>query len=141
MDNFAAPSKPGLAQVSLSLSSWIFMFLGLIAVRAELHPWVNTILLTVAYPLYIWFMSKNNIVGLISMGSMLAMVIGATLFMTLLLEAMPKSKFSQGLKKNLKEFGKNPKGTGMASLAIVASLAMGALVSYAVTSDNFIRIA
>lgn len=141
MDNIVASSKPGLTQVGLSLSAWIFMFLGLIAVRAELHPWVNTILLTAVYPMYIWFMSKNNIVGLVSMGSMIAMVIGATLFMTLLLEAMPKSKFSQGLKKNLKEFGKKPKETGIASMAIVVSLAMGAVVSYAVTSENFIRIA
>lgn len=141
MDNIVASSKPELTQVGLSLSAWIFMFLGLIVVRAELHPWVNTVLLTAVYPMYIWFMSKNNIMGLISMGSMFAMVIGATLFMTLLLEAMPKSKFSQDLKKNLKEFGKKPKETGIASMAIVVSLAMGAVVSYAVTSENFIRIA
>ena len=73
---------PSITKVGLSLSAWIFMFIGLIAVRAELHPWVNTIILTAVYPMYIWYMSKNNIVGLISQGSIFAMVIGAVLFMT-----------------------------------------------------------
>tara|TARA_Y100000389_G_scaffold139804_1_gene137581 strand:- start:315 stop:710 length:396 start_codon:yes stop_codon:yes gene_type:complete len=128
-----------ISKIAISLSTWIFMYIGLIAVRAELHPWVNTIILTVLYPMYMWYMTRNNIIGVISQGSMFAMVIGATLFMTLLLEAMPKSKFSTGLKKSLKEYGKKPADTLKASIAVAVSLIIGAMVSYAVTSTNFVE--
>jgi hypothetical protein len=135
--NFA---KPSLTQIGISLSSWFVMFIGLLGIRAETHPWMNTIILTVLFPTYIWFMSRNNILGSVSQGAILATVIGAALFMTLLLEAMPKSEFSMNLKKNLKEYGREPKGTAYASMAVAVSLVMGAGVSYAVLGDNFIRI-
>lgn len=129
-----------VSKIAMSLSTWIFMYIGLIAIRAEMHPWVNTIILTAVYPMYLWFMTRNNIMGVISQGSMIATVIGATLFMTLLLEAMPKSKFSSGLKKSLKEYGKKPADTAKASMAVVVSIIMGAIVSYAVTRENFIEV-
>ena len=130
---------PTLPKIAISMSSWIFMYIGLIAIRAELHPWVNTIILAALYPMYIWFMSKNNILGLISQGSILATVIGAILFMTLLLEAMPKSKFSQNLKKSMKEFGKKPKDTAFGSFFIATSIAVGTVVSYMITNRTFIE--
>jgi len=132
-------SKPAITEIGLSLSSWFVLFIGLLGIRAETHPWMNTIILTVLFPAYLWFMSKNNILGSVSQGAILATVIGAALFMTLLLEAMPKSEFSQNLKKNLKEYGREPKGTAYASLAVAVSLIMGAGVSYTVLGDNFIR--
>ena len=133
-------AKPTLGQISISLSTWFVMFVGLLGIRAETHPWMNTIVLTVMFPVYLWFMSRNNILGSVSQGAILATVIGAALFMTLLLEAMPKSQFSMDLKKNLKEYGREPKGTAYASLTIAVSLMIGAGVSYAVLGDNFVRI-
>lgn len=130
--------EPSLSQIGLSVSMWLFMFLGTIIIRAETHEWVNTVMLAVIYPLYIWFMSRNNIVGSISQGAMIATVIAAGLFMTLLLEARAKSSFSLSLKKNLKEFGRKPKGTAYASAAIVGSLIVGIGVSYAVLNKSFI---
>lgn len=134
-------SNPSLAEIGLSLSSWFVMFIGLLGVRAETHPWMNTVILTIMFPLYLWFMSKNNILGSVSQGAILATVIGAALFMTLLLEARKDSEFSKNLKKNLKEYGREPKGTAYASLAVAVSLIVGAGVSYTVLGDNFIRIA
>ena len=134
-------SNPSLAEIGLSLSSWFVMFIGLLGVRAETHPWMNTVILTIMFPLYLWFMSKNNILGSVSQGAILATVIGAALFMTLLLEARKDSGFSKNLKKNLKEYGREPKGTAYASLAVAVSLIVGAGVSYTVLGDNFIRIA
>lgn len=134
-------SNPSLAEIGLSLSSWFVMFIGLLGVRAETHPWMNTVILTIMFPLYLWFMSKNNILGSVSQGAILATVIGAALFMTLLLEARKDSEFSKNLKKNLKEYGRDPKGTAYASLAVAVSLIVGAGVSYTVLGDNFIRIA
>ena len=139
MDANFTTSKPSLVTVGISLSTWIFMYIGLITIRAELHPWVNTVLLTGVYPMYLWYLSKNNMISLLSQGTIIAMVIGALLFMTLLLEAKPKSKFSQKLKKSLKEYGKNPKDTAYASFAIIVSLVMGLGVSYAVRSDKFLN--
>ena len=132
-------SNPSLAEIGLSLSSWFVMFIGLLGVRAETHPWMNTVILTIMFPLYLWFMSKNNILGSVSQGAILATVIGAALFMTLLLEARKDSEFSKNLKKNLKEYGREPKGTAYASLAVAVSLIVGAGVSYTVLGDNFIR--
>lgn len=132
-------SEISYTKLGLSLASWIFMYIGLIALRAETHHWVNTLLLTAVYPMYIWYMSKNNIVGIISPGSMYALVIGSTLFMTLLLEAWPNSKFSTDLKRFIKEYGKNPKDTAMASIAIAVSIGVGAFVSYLVTKQSFIE--
>lgn len=129
---------PSLPKITISMSAWIFMYIGLIAIRAELHPWVNTVILAAVYPMYLWFMSKNNILGLISQGSMIATVIAAVLFMTLLLEAMPKSKFSQTLKKSLKKYGDKPKDTALASFFVAMSIAVGTLVSYMVTGKTFI---
>ena len=130
--------QPSLTQIGLSVSTWFLMFLGTIIIRAETHEWVNTVMLAVIYPLYIWFMSRNNIVGSISQGAMIATVIAAGLFMTLLLEARAKSSFSLSLKKNLKEFGRKPEGTAYASAAIAGSLVVGIGVSYAVLNKNFI---
>ena len=138
MDNNSF-NKPTVSQIGLSLSTWFVMFIGLLGIRAETHPWMNTIILTVLFPLYLWFMSRNNILGSVSQGAILATVIGAALFMTLLLEAMPTSEFSQGLRKNLKSYGREPKGTAYASMAVAVSLVMGAGVSYAVLGENFIR--
>lgn len=129
---------PTLSKITISMSTWIFMYLGLITLRAELHPWVNTIILTVVYPMYIWFMSKNNVLSLISRGSIIATVIAAVLFMTLLLEAMPKSNFSQMLKKSVKSYGKNPKDTALASFFVAMSIAIGFVVSYMITGKTFI---
>ena len=58
--------------IALSLVSWIFMYIGLVIMRFETHHWVNTLMLSAVFPMYIWYMSKNNIVGIISQGSMLA---------------------------------------------------------------------
>ena len=135
MDGNFAPSK---TSVGLSLMSWVFMYIGLIAVRAELHPWVNTIILTVVYPMFLWFMIQNNSLSLVSRGSMIAMVIGAILFMTLLMEAAPKTKMAQNLKKSMKEYGKDPVKTTVASGALFLSLVIGGGVSYLVTGDNFL---
>lgn len=132
-------SKPAMSQIAISLSTWFVMFIGLLGIRAETHPWMNTIILTVLFPLYLWFMSRNNILGSVSQGAILATVIGAALFMTLLLEAMPNSDFSKDLRKNLKSYGRDPKGTAYASMAVAVSLVMGAGVSFAVLGDNFIR--
>ena len=139
-NNNVAFNKPSIAQIGLSLSTWFVMFIGLLAVRAETHPWMNTVILTVLFPLYLWFMSRNNILGSVSQGAILATVIGAGLFMTLLLEARKDSEFSKNLKKNLKEYGRDPKGTAYASLAVAASLMMGAGVSFAVLGDNFLKV-
>lgn len=139
-NNNAAFNKPSIAQIGLSLSTWFVMFIGLLAVRAETHPWMNTVILTVLFPLYLWFMSRNNILGSVSQGAILATVIGAGLFMTLLLEARKDSEFSKNLKKNLKEYGRDPKGTAYASLAVAVSLMMGAGVSFTVLGDNFLRV-
>lgn len=139
-NNNVAFNKPSIAQIGLSLSTWFVMFIGLLAVRAETHPWMNTVILTVLFPLYLWFMSRNNILGSVSQGAILATVIGAGLFMTLLLEARKNSEFSKNLKKNLKEYGRDPKGTAYASLAVAVSLMMGAGVSFAVLGDNFLRV-
>lgn len=139
-NNNAAFNKPSIAQIGLSLSTWFVMFIGLLAVRAETHPWMNTVILTVLFPLYLWFMSRNNILGSVSQGAILATVIGAGLFMTLLLEARKNSEFSMNLKKNLKEYGRDPKGTAYASLAVAVSLMMGAGVSFTVLGDNFLRV-
>lgn len=139
-NNNAAFNKPSIAQIGLSLSTWFVMFIGLLAVRAETHPWMNTVILTVLFPLYLWFMSRNNILGSVSQGAILATVIGAGLFMTLLLEARKNSEFSMNLKKNLKEYGRDPKGTAYASLAVAVSLMMGAGVSFAVLGDNFLKV-
>jgi len=139
-NNNAAFNKPSIAQIGLSLSTWFVMFIGLLAVRAETHPWMNTVILTVLFPLYLWFMSRNNILGSVSQGAILATVIGTGLFMTLLLEARKNSEFSVNLKKNLKEYGRDPKGTAYASLAVAVSLMMGAGVSFTVLGDNFLRV-
>jgi hypothetical protein len=139
-NNNVAFNKPSIAQIGLSLSTWFVMFIGLLAVRAETHPWMNTVILTVLFPLYLWFMSRNNILGSVSQGAILATVIGAGLFMTLLLEARKNSEFSMNLKKNLKEYGRDPKGTAYASLAVAVSLMMGAGVSFTVLGDNFLRV-
>lgn len=139
-NNNDAFNKPSIAQIGLSLSTWFVMFIGLLAVRAETHPWMNTVILTVLFPLYLWFMSRNNILGSVSQGAILATVIGAGLFMTLLLEARKDSEFSKNLKKNLKEYGRDPKGTAYASLAVAVSLMMGAGVSFTVLGDNFLRV-
>lgn len=132
--------KPSISEIGISLSTWFIMFIGLLGIRAESHPWINTIILTVGFPVYIWFMSRNNILGSVSQGAVLATVIGAALFMTLLLEAMPNSNFSKNLKKYIKEYGKEPKGTAYASLAVAVSLVMGMGVSYSILGDNFIKV-
>lgn len=125
--------------IALSLVSWIFMYIGLVILRFETHHWVNTLMLSAVFPMYIWYMSKNNIVGIISQGSMLALIIGSTLFMTLLLEAWRNSEYAKTLKKYMKEYGKDPKDTAVASTAIAVSIAVGTLVSYLVTKKSFIE--
>ena len=132
-------SEITIGKISLSLASWIFMYLGLIGMRIETHHWVNTFLLTAVFPMYIWYMSKNNIMGIISNGSMLALIIGSTLFMTLLLEAPLPFIDNKTLKRYMKEYGKKPKDTALASLAIVISIAVGTLGSYFVTQKSFIE--
>lgn len=130
---------PGLPNVLISLSQWIFMYIGLIALRAELHPWVNTIILTAVYPMYIWYMCKSNVIGIITFESMLALIIASTLAMTAVLEAAPKLKTVQNIKKSLKEYGKKPKETITASLIISMAILLGTITSYTVTRSTFVK--
>lgn len=133
-------NQPTLATISISLSIWFLVLVGGIIVRAESHPWVNVIMLTAIFPAFIWFASRNSILGSVSQGALIATIISAVLFMTLLLEARSKSKFSVGLKKNFKEFGQKPLGTAYASSAIMGSLLVGVIVSYSVLNKNFIEM-
>jgi hypothetical protein len=127
-------------QVALSLSTWFVMFVGLIVIRMETHPWVNTVLLTIVFPVFIWYMSKSSILGSVSRGGIMTAVIGSGLFMTLLLEAFKKTAFSIRLKKNLKEFGRKPTETSETSFFIVLSMMVGLGVSYAIHGNNFISL-
>ena len=129
---------PKPMQVGLSLSTWFVLFVGLIVIRMELHPWVNTTLLSVAFPMFLWYMSKNSILGSVSQGGIMTAVIGAGLFMTLLLEAFKKTKFSIRLKKNLKEYGRKPTETAEASTFIVLAMAVGLGFSFFIHKNNFI---
>jgi len=137
MDNISTPSG---FKIGTSLSMWIILALGAITVRMEIHPWVNTVLLSVVLPFYMWYMTRNNIVGSISTGAMITTVVTSGLFMTLLLEARSKSSFSRDLKKHLKQFGKEPTSMALASLAIVGSLIVGFGVSYTINKQNFLGI-
>lgn len=136
MDTFARVPKP--MKVGLSLSTWFLMFIGLIVIRMESHPWVNTTMLSVVFPLFLWYMSKNSILGSVSQGGIITAVIGAGLFMTLLLEAFKKTKFSIRLKKNLKEFGRKPSETAEASAFIVLAMGVGLFFSFVLQRENFI---
>jgi len=129
---------PKPMQVGLSLSTWFVLFIGLIVIRMELHPWVNTTMLSVVFPMFLWYMSKNSILGSISQGGIMTAVIGAGLFMTLLLEAFKKTKFSIRLKKNLKEFGRKPSETAEASAFIVIAIGVGLGFSFFIHRNNFI---
>jgi len=134
-------SGPNITNVILSLSTWFLMFVGLIGVRAEIHEWANVIVLGAVYPMYLWYQSKNNILGSISKESMIAIVIGTVLSLTTFLEAPgKKSAFSRNLKKNFKEYGKDVKGTAYASLVLVASLLVGVGFSYSIRSDKFFKV-
>jgi len=129
------------SNIVVSLSQWIFMYLGLLGLRLELHHWVNTIALSVVYPMYLWYMSKNNVLWLIDQGSMFAVVIGAGLFMTLLLESgVFGDSFEKTLKKSLKEYGRDTKATAMSSTAIACSIAVGICVSYIVRGPTFLNV-
>ena len=125
-------------QVALSLSTWFIMFIGLIVIRMETHPWVNTVLLTIVFPMFLWYMSKSSILGSVSQGGIMAAVIGSGLFMALLLEAFKKSQFSIRLKKNLKEYGRKPTETAETSFFLVLSMMIGLGFSYAIQGRNFI---
>ena len=129
---------PKPMQIGLSLSTWFVLFIGLIVIRMELHPWVNTTMLSVVFPVFLWYMSKNSILGSISQGGIMTAVIGAGLFMTLLLEAFKKTKFSIRLKKNLKEFGRKPSETAEASAFIVIAIGVGLGFSFFIHRNNFI---
>ena len=125
-------------KIGLSFSTWFVGFIGILIVRMETHEWVNALLLTGVFPMFIWLMSKNNIVSSMSQGGMLATVIGAVLFMTLLLEGFRSFGFSRDLKKKLKEYGKDPMDTAQASLAIAGSLLVGLGFSYVMQKDQII---
>ena len=129
---------PKPMQVGLSLSTWFILFIGLVVIRMETHPWLNTTLLSVVFPVFLWYMSKNSILGSVSQGGIMTAVIGAGLFMTLLLEAFKKTKFSIRLKKNLKEFGRKPTETAEASAFIVMAMGVGLGFSFFLHRDNFL---
>lgn len=134
------PAVTQPVQIALSLSTWFIMFIGLIVLRMETHPWVNTVLLTVVFPMFIWYMSKRSLLGSVSREGILAAVIGSGLFMTLLLESSSRSPFSKRLKKNLKEFGRQPAETAEASAFIVLAMMVGLGFSYAIQGRNFIAL-
>ena len=129
---------PKPMQVGLSLSTWFILFIGLVVIRMETHPWLNTTLLSVVFPVFLWYMSKNSILGSVSQGGIMTAVIGAGLFMTLLLEAFKKTKFSIRLKKNLKEFGRKPTETAEASAFIAMAMGVGLGFSFFLHRDNFL---
>ena len=123
-----------------TVAPWFTAYIGAILVRTEVHAWVNVILLTVIYPVAFWLLSKNTMYPDISQGGMVASVIFATLFITLLLEAKPKSGFSKQLKKNFKEYGREPLGTSVATLAIITSLTIGVGFSMLIQQQNFLKL-
>lgn len=131
--------QPSMPQVGLSVSMWFLSIIGVIIIRTELHPWLNVVMLSIVFPMYTWFMSRNNILGSISQSAMIATVIAAGLFMTLLLEARPKSSFSVKLKKDFKEYGRNAKSTAIASSFVAVSLLIGVGLSYTILKNNFIE--
>jgi hypothetical protein len=83
-------------------------------------------------------MCKSNVIGIITFESMLALIIASTLAMTAVLEAVPKSKTAQSIKKSLKEYGKKPKETITASLIISMAILLGTITSYMVTRSTFV---
>lgn len=126
--------------IGLSFSMWFAAFIGILIIRMETHEWANTLLLTVVFPMFVWLMSKNNIVSSMSQSGMIATVFGAALFMTLLLEGFKSLPFSKDLKKKLKEYGKNPLDTAQASLAVAGSLIVGLAFSYVIQRERIVGL-
>lgn len=131
--------QPSPVQIGISMSAWLLTLVGALVVRMELHPWVNTVMLTIVFPFFTWFMARNSILGSVSQRAMFTTVVAAGLFMTLLLEAQRNGSFSKELKKNLKAFGREPSPTAIASVAIAGSLLVGMGLSYLMNGPNFIE--
>ena len=133
-------TPPSIGQVGMSLSGWLLLFLSVGFMRMEMHPWVNVIALVGLLPGYVWFISQNNVISFMTQPAIFGIIAAAMLFMTLLLEAKPKSSFSRSLKKYFKEYGKSAKETTYASLTVIVSLVIGFALSFYLQGNNFIRV-
>ena len=131
--------QPSPVQIGLSMSAWFLTLVGALIIRLELHPWVNTVILTIVMPVMTWFLARNSILGSVSQRAMFTIVFAAALFMTLLLEAQRNGQVAKGLKRRLKAFGREPGPTALASVAIVGSLMVGIGLSYFMNGPNFIE--
>lgn len=128
--------QPTIMDLGKALVPWFALMFSSSVIRAETKYWVNMSILAVVYPLMIRYLSDNNLLLSMSKGSVLIAVSVSILTLITLTEGV---KWQQ-LKKNFKEFGKDPKQTALTTLVVMLSLVFGLAVAYYSQGKSIIHI-
>lgn len=124
-----------LARFTMSVLIWMLLLFSIPLMRLEWKYWANMSMLTVILPMLIWWLGNHSIFLSAKTGTVFMVSAFSVLFMILLTEGFRWAK----LKKYLKEYGKNPKDTAVATLIVTASMVVGAGVAYISQSGDVLR--
>ena len=119
-------STVSASRLVVSLVSWFLLLFGIAIIRLEFAYWLNGILLTVILPLLIWYLGNHSIFLSVSSGTAVITAAAAGLFIIMLTEGIKWKR----LKRYLKEFGKDPQDTAIATTIIMVSMAVALVLVY-----------
>ena len=114
-----------------SVAPLCLAYLGPVIIRAELHEWVNIIVLTLLYPLTIWYLTKNTVFADISYQGITMSLVAAILIIVMILRIEPDNIIVKRITKYFKEYGRKPFDTFAASTIVATSICIGSLLTLA----------
>ena len=124
-----------LTRFTMSVLIWMLLLFSIPLMRLEWKYWANMSMLTVILPMIIWWLGNHSIFLSSKSGTVFMVSAFSVLFMILLTEGFKWTK----LKRYLKEYGKDPKDTAVATLVVTGAMVVGATVAYISQSGDVLR--
>ena len=128
--------SPSVADIVKATIPWFALMFSSSVIRAETKYWINMTILSAVYPIMIRYLSDNNLLLSMSKGSL-----GITIAVsTLILITLTEGGIWPQLKKNFKEYGKDPKQTALTTTVVMMSFMIGLLTTYYTQGKAIIQV-
>ena len=126
--------QPNMDRVLLSLLMWFLLMTGAFLTRLQSPYWVNMTIMTVIFPVIIWYLGNTSLIISMQPTAVMVAVLMAVLFLIVITEGFKDVRgvkvFSKQLRDSYENYGKDIKTAWLPLVMTMVSLLIGVSFSY-----------
>jgi|TARA_B100002019_G_C21270437_1_gene601896 hypothetical protein len=126
--------QPNMDRVLLSLLMWFLLMTGAFLTRLQSPYWVNMTIMTVIFPVIIWYLGNTSLIISMQPTAVMVAVLMAVLFLIVITEGFKDVRgvkvFSKQLRESYENYGKDIKTAWLPLVMTMVSLLIGVSFSY-----------